>query len=71
MKRILCLLLVLSFFSPVWAATTKDSLDFLLKSDEFREITPEDGVVIDLRYAGANNFTGQNLYGPFNRLFLH
>lgn len=71
MRRILYLLLALSFFAPVLAATTKDSLDFLLKSDDFREITPDDGVVIDLRYAGTNNFTGQNLYGPFNRLFLH
>lgn len=71
MKRLLCLLLVLTFAAPVGAATTKDSLDFLLKSDDFREITAADGVVIDLRYAGTDNFTGQNLYGPFNRLFLH
>lgn len=71
MKRILCLLLALAFFAPAGAATTQDSLDFLLKSDDFREVTAADGVVVDLRYAGTNNFTGENLYGPFNRLFLH
>lgn len=68
--RLLCLLLALSAL-PAYAASTQDSLNFLLKSDDFREITPADGVVIDLRYAGTDNFTGQNLYGPFNRLFLH
>jgi D-alanyl-D-alanine dipeptidase len=71
MRRILCLLLALAVFSPTEAATTKDSLDFLLKSDDFREVTAADGVIIDLRYASTNNFTGQDLYGPFNRLFLH
>lgn len=71
MRRILLLLLALSFVAPSWAATTQESLDFLLKSDDYREITAEDGVVIDLRYASTNNFTGQDLYGPFNRLFLH
>jgi len=70
MRLILCLLAALSV-GPVWATTTQDSLDFLLKSDDFREITAADGVVIDLRYASPNNFVGQDLYGPFKRLFLH
>lgn len=70
MRKILCLLLALSW-TPAWAATTQDSLDFLLKSDDFREITAADGVVIDLRYATTNNFVGQDMYGPFTRLFLH
>jgi len=70
MRKILCLLLALSA-APVLAANPQESLNFLLKSDDYREITPADGVVIDLRYAGANNFVGQDLYGPFKRLFLH
>ena len=70
MKRVLFGLLALLLFAPAWAST-QDSLNFLLKSDDYREITAADGVVIDLRYAGTNNFVGQNLYGPFNRLFLH
>jgi D-alanyl-D-alanine dipeptidase len=70
-KSLLCLLLALAVFAPAGAATTEGSLDYLLKSDDYREVTAADGVVIDLRYAGTNNFTGQNLYGPFNRLFLH
>lgn len=30
-----------------------------------------DTIALDLRYATANNFTGQNLYGKFDRVFLH
>src|SRR5579859_638564 len=71
MKRILFLLLALTFAAPVWAANTQESLNFLLKSDDFREVTPADGVVIDLRYTSTNNFVGQDMYGPFKRLFLH
>ena len=70
MRKILCLLLALSF-APAVAASPQESLNFLMKSDDYREITPADGVVIDLRYAGPNNFVGQDLYGPFKRLFLH
>lgn len=70
MRKILCLLLALSV-APAFAASTQDSLNFLLKSNDFREITADEGVVIDLRYAGSNNFVGQDMYGPFNRLFLH
>lgn len=48
-----------------------DSLNFVENHREFVELRAEDGYVIDLRYATPNNFTGQNLYGPFNRAFLH
>ena len=70
MRFVLCLFLALSV-APAWSATTQESLNFLLKSDDFREITAADGVVIDLRYASANNFVGQDMYGPLKRLFLH
>ena len=53
------------------AAGPQESLDFLAKSPDFHEVTARDGVAIEMRYAGTGNFTGRNLYGPFNRLFLH
>ncbi len=68
---VLGLLLTLLIAGAAGAATPQESLDFLLKSDDFHEVTAQDGVVLDLRYATTNNFTGKNLYGPFNRLFLH
>ena len=71
MRKILCLLLALSLAVPAAAASTQDSLNFLLQSDDFREVTADDGVVIDLRYGTTNNFVGQDMYGPFKRLFLH
>ena len=37
----------------------------------FVELGPADGLLIDLRYASANNIIGRNLYGSFDRLFLH
>jgi len=65
MRKILCLLLALSLAVPAAAASTQDSLNFLLQSDDFREVTADDGVVIDLRYGTTNNFVGQDMYGPF------
>ena len=37
----------------------------------FVEIIREMGVAIDIRYATANNFLGYDLYGGFDRLYLH
>jgi len=37
----------------------------------FTEIRAADDVFLDLRYATTNNFMGENLYGGFNRCFLH
>lgn len=48
-----------------------ESLQFILSSGEFCELKNGDGVHIDLRYASTNNFVGQNMYGEFNRAFLH
>lgn len=49
----------------------QDSLTFLSRSADFVELV--DGPVwrIDLRYAGLNNFARRDLYGAFNRAFLH
>jgi D-alanyl-D-alanine dipeptidase len=47
------------------------SLNFVLASADFVELQNADDLKIDLRYASVNNFAGTNLYGPFNRAFLH
>lgn len=47
------------------------SLELVANHPDFHELREEDGFKLDLRYAGTNNFTGQDLYGPFRRAFLH
>jgi D-alanyl-D-alanine dipeptidase len=37
----------------------------------FVETTERDGIALDIRYASANNFTGRDIYGAFDRLWLH
>jgi D-alanyl-D-alanine dipeptidase len=40
--------------------------------EEFVELTRFPGVTIDLRYAGSNNFIGENIYlGKMEKAFLH
>lgn len=50
---------------------SESSLQFLLSSDDFVELKDGADFSIDLRYATQNNFVGLNMYGPFNRAFLH
>lgn len=38
---------------------------------DFRPLASIAGVRVDLRYAGANNFVGRNLYGELNCAWLH
>ena len=52
-------------------ATVKDSLKFLATSKEYVVLKPSSEFVIDLRYGSSNNFVGRDLYGEFNRGFLH
>jgi D-alanyl-D-alanine dipeptidase len=40
-------------------------------ASNFVELRESDGLLIDLRYATSNNFVGENLYGEFNKAFLH
>jgi D-alanyl-D-alanine dipeptidase len=40
-------------------------------SPEFRHLSTIDGIVVDLRYATSNNFTGRDLYSPFDCAWLH
>ena len=51
--------------------TVVSSLEFVLASRDFVELRPQAGLRIDLRYASENNFIGRNMYGPFDRAFLH
>lgn len=56
---------------PAGAAGVAESVRFVSASPDFSEIVEADGVVLDLRYATADNFVGRNLYGEFDRAFLH
>jgi len=47
------------------------SLSFLEASNDFVEITDGDDFKIDLRYGTTNNFVGHDMYGPFQKAFLH
>jgi zinc D-Ala-D-Ala dipeptidase len=53
------------------AASINESLKSVQSSKDYIEIIPSPGLVIDLRYATRNNFMGRNLYGEFNRAYLH
>lgn len=59
--------------SMVAAAATSpaDSLAHISAVADYAEITPSEGIALDLRYATTNNFMGVDLYGEFNRAFLH
>lgn len=48
-----------------------DSLNFLETCDDYVELKNDDRFQIDLRYGSENNFMGRNLYGPFNKAYLH
>ncbi|HTC21182.1 MAG TPA: M15 family metallopeptidase [bacterium] len=38
---------------------------------DYVDLSPLPNVIIDLKYATTDNFMGINLYGAFNRAFLH
>ena len=46
-------------------------LPFASMAADFIELRESHGLAIDLRYASVNNFMGHNLYGAFNKAFLH
>ncbi len=37
----------------------------------YLDVSTIPGVVVDLRYASTNNFTGKNVYGDFRTAYLH
>ena len=56
---------------PGQAGSIQESLKSVQSSKDYVEIAQSPGLVIDLRYASSNNFVGRNLYGEFNRAYLH
>lgn len=56
-------------------SSPEESLKQIEKNPSFVDISTFPHVLVDLRYAGINNFTGINLYGPIygsgNKVFLH
>jgi len=43
----------------------------IFAAPDFVELSESPSLTIDLRYATSNNFLGRNLYGEFNRAYLH
>ncbi len=56
---------------PGQAGSIQESLKSVRSSKDYVEVVASPGLVIDLRYASSNNFVGKNLYGEFNRAYLH
>jgi len=61
------------FFLSVLAFRAKavDLGHSLAMSPDFTEVIAGDLFVLDLRYASERNFMAKNVYGDFNRAFLH
>lgn len=51
--------------------TTLSSLQFVLEQSYFVELKTSDLWLIELKYATEDNFMNENIYGEFNRAFLH
>ena len=69
-----CLVGVMAVLLPsagLLAGQAADSLKALEADKNFSAIDTIPGVAIDLRYASTNNFMQENLYGDFNRAYLH
>ncbi len=47
------------------------SIESLSGHADFRPLASIDGVRVDLRYAGSDNFVGRDLYSPFDCAWLH
>lgn len=45
--------------------------ELIAEQADFRPLTTIDGIRVDLRYAGDNNFVGRKLYGELNCAWLH
>lgn len=71
LKRLIVSLLVSLIQAGAYAATVQESLQFVSASGEYIEQKSVNGLTIDLKYASANNFVGQNMYGAFNKAYLH
>jgi D-alanyl-D-alanine dipeptidase len=47
------------------------SIENLASDPAFRHLSDIAGIVVDLRYATADNFVGRDLYSPFDCAWLH
>lgn len=63
-------LLLMGVISVASAITVGESLQTVRTSINYIEVKSTDAIALELRYATTNNFTGQNLYGVFNRAYL-
>lgn len=70
MKRIL-LTAMLALTPFICLADPGTSLARLKADPDYNDLSSMPGLAVDLRYATTQNFTGTNLYGTFNRAFLH
>jgi D-alanyl-D-alanine dipeptidase len=53
------------------AASAFIACEDLAGDPEFRHLSTVAGIGVDLRYASPNNFTGRDLYAPFDCAWLH
>jgi len=71
-RKILLLSLILGGCSgDIRTSDSQASLKAIKNDPDFVNIGGYEGVVIDLRYATTNNFTGKDLYGDFDQCYLH
>lgn len=71
MRRALIAVALSIFSFHCHAAGADESLHRLQSDPAFTDLASIPGVAVDLRYASTNNFVGANLYGAYNRAFLH
>jgi D-alanyl-D-alanine dipeptidase len=71
LRRFSAVVFLIGLSRVVCATTVQESLQYISVSKDYVEITASAGMVVDLRYATPNNFVGYNMYGEFNRAFLH
>lgn len=53
------------------AVSPEESLQKIVGDSDYIDLSTIPGVVVDLRYATKNNFTGENIYGDFKKALLH
>ncbi len=53
------------------ALSPEESLQNVSSNPDYVDLSSIPGVMVDLRYATKNNFTGENIYGHFNKALLH
>src|SRR3989338_10691537 len=67
----------LAIFSCLFFALQADAGPFdrlaedLARNTSLTDVSDWDGLELDFRYATTDNFTGINVYGKFDRCFLH